>query len=638
MAAVGLFVAVAAAHGGAIRGDFHYDDKAAIKDNLAVRRWLPAFYLTSPHATSAESGTAGYRPLTVASFALNYAVGGDDPSGYLFGNLLLHFAAAWLIFVVGRRLLQDDRWAGVAALVYAVHPVTSEAVNYAVARSSLLAVCGALLACWAFLCRQAGGTRWWTMAGLAAFLAALLSKESAVALLAPLAAYPLLMRTDSRAARWRSGLSVVAPYLVVFFAYFAVWWTVAGTHMEQRVRAAAHPAWAFVETVGRSLLLWVWPHPLGLDHPLVFATRFDAVTAGWLAGAGVAVLVVFVACWRRRPLVSWCLLWALAGFAPLATLPWMTTRGLLQENRITFSAAALAWLSAIALREVGAVWRRAAPGFRSTLIRRAIPAMAWAAAGTAIVVAVVLDRSRSAVWADDVRLWQEVLGRSPEHPTASVNLGAAYIARKDYDRAQEMLRRAAALAPGDLLPYYVLGTMEIRRERYDAAREWFLEAARRAPNSPRVLRMLGLTAIQQNRYDEAAVLLRRAATLNPRDATALAGLGLVEQQAGDVATAVGLYTAALDLDPEQPMARSNLGTVYLKQRRWSEALEQFAALLDRSPDDHDAALKSALALSALGRKTEAKAALNALLARLPPEPGSEAVRQNATFMLSQMTP
>jgi Flp pilus assembly protein TadD len=634
----GLLVAVVAAHGGAIHGDFHYDDKPAIKENLAIRQWLPGFYLTSPLATSAEFGTAGYRPVTVASFAINYAVGGLDPRGYLLGNLLLHFALSWLVFVVGRRLLQDERWAGVAALVYAVHPVTAEAVNYAVARSSLLAACGMLIACWAFLRRQAGGGGRWTVTGAIAFLAALLSKESAAALLVPFAAYPLLMRTDALSARWRSGLSAVTPYLVVFCAYFAVWWNVAGTHLEQRVRAAAYPAWAFLEVVGRSLLLWAWPHPLGLDHPLVFATGFDVVTAGWLAGAGAAVLLAFVACRRRRPLVSWCLLWVFAGFAPLASLPWTTTRGLMQENRMTFSAVALAWLTAVALREGVALWRRAAPRLRSALVRRAIAAAAMTTVGLVLTLAVVLDRSRSAVWADDVRLWQEVVARSPEHPTASVNLGVAYIARKDFDRAQEILRRAVALAPQDFVPYYVLGTMEVRREQYDAAREWFLAAATRAPNSPKVFRMLGLTAIQQNRHDEAAMFLRRAAMLNPRDAAVLAGLGLIAQQAGDAAAAVRLYTEALVLDPGQPMARGNLGTWYLKQRQWSDALEHFTALLDRVPDDHDAALKAALALSALGRQEEARALLNRLLTRLPPDPGSDAIRQGAVLILSQIAP
>lgn len=639
MVAGGLLAAVAAAHGGAIHGDFHYDDKPAIKENLAIRQWLPAFYLTSPLATSAEFGAAGYRPLTVASFAINYAVGGLDPRGYLLGNLLLHVAASWLVFVVGRRLLQDDRWAGVAALVYAVHPVTAEAVNYAVARSSLLATCGMLIAGWAFLRRQAGGAGWWTVSGVTALLAALLSKESSVALLVPLAAHPLLMGTpDDVSSRWRRSLSAVTPYFLVVCAYLAVWWSIVGAHMGQRGGAAAYPAWTFLEVVGRSLLLWVWPHPLGLDHPLVFEKQFDAVTALWLAGVAAAGLVTFVACRRRRPLVSWCLLWISAGFAPLATLPWLTTKGLMQENRMTFSAVALAWLTAIALREGVALWRRAAPGFRSALIRRTIPAAAMAAAGSAIALAIVLDRSRSAVWADDVRLWREVVTRSPEHPTASVNLGVAYSDRKDYDRAEEMLRRAVALAPDEVLPYYVLGTMEIRREQYDAAREWFLAAARRAPNSPKVFRMLGLTAIQQDRYDEAAAFLRRAVMLNPREATALAGLGLVAQQAGDVAAAVRLYTEALALDPQQAMARGNLGTVYLKRRQWSDAVEQFSVLLEFAPNDHDAVLKYALALSALGRQAEARDVLNALLARLPPEPGSDAVRQNAALILSQMAP
>jgi hypothetical protein len=196
LVAIAIVVAVVIAHGGAINGEFHYDDKVTITENLAIRQWQPWFYFTSPFAASSEPGAEGYRPLTVTSFALNYALGGLDPTGYLVGNLLLHLAASWLVFVVGRRLLFDDRWAALAALVYAVHPVNSEAVNYAVARSSLLAVCGTLIACWAFVRREAGGGRVWTVIGTVAFLCALFSKESAVALLVPLGTYHLLISDD----------------------------------------------------------------------------------------------------------------------------------------------------------------------------------------------------------------------------------------------------------------------------------------------------------------------------------------------------------------------------------------------------------------------------------------------------------
>lgn len=642
--AVGLIAVVATAHGGATTGGFHYDDKISITENLAIRQWQPWFYWTSPLAASSEPGVAGYRPLTVASFALNYALGGLNPAGYLAGNLLLHLAASWLVFVVGRRLLRDDRWAALAALVYAVHPVNAEAVNYAVARSSLLAVTGALIACWAFLRRETGGGRAWTVVGTAAFLSALFSKESAVAVLVPFFTYHLVMSSHESVQTsrpspdaWRRSLVAVTPYLVVFAGYLALWWNVAGSRAEEVGRTALFPAWTLLEIVGRSLLLLVWPYPLSLDHPLVFATQFDAVTAGWLAAGFLVLLAAVVACWRRQPLASWCLLWAVAGLAPLAPLPWMTVKGLMQENRLAFSAVALAWLVAIAVREAWAAWRRVAPGLRSALVRRTVEGVAMAGGVAVLALAVTVDRARSAVWADDVRLWQEVVARSPESRAAHINLGVGYMTRNDYERAEEAFRRAVTIAPNDAFPYYVLGTLAYRRDQYDQARWLFLKSVSLAPEYAKTYRMLGIIALKQNRDGDAAGFLRHALDLDPRDAAALANLGLLAQRAGDDAAAARLYTDTLTLDPDQSLARNNLGTLYLKRQRWADALEQFTVLLARSPGDHDAALNRAVALYEMGRREEARAALETLLTRLPPEPGFDAYRRGATLILSRLT-
>ncbi|HET8761317.1 MAG TPA: hypothetical protein VFN94_09620, partial [Nitrospiria bacterium] len=441
-AAVLIAGAIVAAHGGAVRGAFHYDDMPTVSDNLAIRTFQPLVYLTSPSAATAEPGSAGFRPVTVLTFAGNYALGRLVPAGYLAVNLVLHALIAWMVFVTGRTLLRDDAWALFAALVYAVHPLNAESVNYVVARSSLLAALGSLVTVWAFFRRRAGGGWWWTGVSVAAFVMALLSKESGVAVLIPLAA-AVVMDPVAGAPRHRRKASEIVreawqalwPYGIAASLYLVAWWLVAGAHAEQHGRAAAYPVWAFAEIVGRSMLLWVWPWPLGLDHPVAFASGFSAWTAGWLA-AWLAVLIGAALVYRtRRPIVSWCLLWALAGLVPLAPLPWITVKGLMQENRMVFSAIALAWLTAVVARETLSAYHRAASARRWAVCDRLVRGGAMASAVVVLIAAAAMDRARSAVWADDARLWREMVARSPESRTGYTNLGAAYMARNEYDRA-----------------------------------------------------------------------------------------------------------------------------------------------------------------------------------------------------------
>ena len=111
-----------------------------------------------------------YRPVLLVSYALNYAVGEYDVFGYHLVNLVIHLANAWLVWLLAGALLSQRPGASVyntptdtlpsdddylsdstlAALLFTVHPVMSEPVNYISSRSSLLATffsCS-LFCCW----------------------------------------------------------------------------------------------------------------------------------------------------------------------------------------------------------------------------------------------------------------------------------------------------------------------------------------------------------------------------------------------------------------------------------------------------------------------------------------------------------
>ncbi len=636
---IGALVAatIAVAHSGALNGQFHYDDQPSIVGNPSIRSWKPLWYWTSPFAVSGEVDTAGYRPLTVASFAANYALGRLDPFGYLVVNLLLHVAASWMVYLVGRRLLGDGRWAAVAAVVFALHPVNAEAVNYIAARSSLLAASATLASFWAFLRWRDGGRRVWAILGATIFGAALFSKESAVALILPLAAYPWLCDADRSSAhgsvRGRSrlirNLTPILPWGVALLVYLAAWWVVAGSNITRYGDSAAYPLWTFAELVARSVWLWVWPWPLGLEHPLTFANRFDALLAVGLVAAGLGAAVAGVALWRRARLAAWTLIWVFAGFAPLLPLPWLTTKGLFQENRLAFSAVGLSWLTAMATRAL--VARLGVGGVRTRFARGAV-----AVIGALLVVgAVGMDRARSAIWNDDRRLWEEAVDHDPENRGAHLNLGVVHMNQKQFDLAEDEFRRALAVSPEYPRAYYALGQLALHRERYDEARQWLLRVIAVTPDYPATHYVLGEVERKQGRVEAAEAAFRRAVELNPRDAKAHERLGLLAQQAGNDAAAETSYLLALQHNPDSALARNNLGTIYLKRRDWPRALEQFTIAVRRDPTDVDVALNRAVALSALGRKDDARAAAETLLRNLPSDARFDAHRRAAETILGE---
>jgi len=157
-----------AAYLNALGHPFLFDDGLAIVDNQTIRSlW------TSMAGGPEQYPTAG-RPLLNASFALNYAFDALAPWGYQAVNLGLHLLCAIALFGLTRRVLQLPRapelmksqgtgFATALALLWVVHPINSEIVNYATQRSEAMMAL-ALLATLYFGLRGATAPRplWWS--------------------------------------------------------------------------------------------------------------------------------------------------------------------------------------------------------------------------------------------------------------------------------------------------------------------------------------------------------------------------------------------------------------------------------------------------------------------------------------------
>src|ERR1035438_9352145 len=148
-----LLAAALIAFGASLGSGFHFDDYAIFSDPAlqSARGWLDVW---APLQT---------RPLTYFTFWLNRQLGAGDPLGYHLFNLLFLLAAVLVAWECLRRLL-PERAALIAGVLFALHPIQSEAVDYVWARGILLAA----LFCFAALWQWLGGRPWVTGARIAA--------------------------------------------------------------------------------------------------------------------------------------------------------------------------------------------------------------------------------------------------------------------------------------------------------------------------------------------------------------------------------------------------------------------------------------------------------------------------------------
>ncbi|XP_038108368.1 protein O-mannosyl-transferase TMTC2 [Culex quinquefasciatus] len=181
---------------------FVYDDRRAILGNpdvLSSTGWYQMLQNDFWGTPLTDSGSHGsYRPLAVASFKLNHLLDGFKPLGYHLGNVLLHCLATALVLRLGRHLIPSRTGAAIAGLLFAAHPVHTEAVAGVVGRADLTACVFYLLAVLAYIrhiqWRHQTDLRHWPALGLTvlAAAAAVLCKETAVTALVVCAIYDII--------------------------------------------------------------------------------------------------------------------------------------------------------------------------------------------------------------------------------------------------------------------------------------------------------------------------------------------------------------------------------------------------------------------------------------------------------------
>jgi len=415
---------VAVVYLNSFQGVFQFDDYNVIVDNGGVHTW-GAFLAGLPR---------GIRPLLKLTYTLNWT-SGPGPFGFHIVNVTLHAANAVMLFLLASRIggSSVSRFAVLLpALLFAVHPVQTEAVTYISGRSVSLMAFFYLASLLAYLRGRERGSRLLLyLASPVLFLFAVASKE--VALTLPFALI-LCEAARREGDGWRGALrdqavhwGLLAAFSVFLFAHAGYARLIEACF---DIRGAAVNLLTQVHGIGYLLSRLAMPYATNIDPALpVFSPGSpvplpEALLLAGLLAAGIVGL-------KYRSMAGFGILWFFLHLLPTNSF---IPRLDVANDRQMYLASWGLFLAVAA----GADLLRSKWGARRVTATAAVLVIALGA----------LTVSRNAAYRSEIALWEDTARKSPGKARAWNNLGYAYQQAGRFRDAESAYLRALRVDPG----------------------------------------------------------------------------------------------------------------------------------------------------------------------------------------------
>ena len=533
---------VALCYANSVPNDFVGDDFPIVASNPAIRSITPLQFLQSSYWTK-DQAAGIYRPLTVLSLSVDYALWHRWPPGFRFMNLLIHALNGWLLFLIAKSIVGPGTAPVAAALIYLVHPVHTEAVTTIVGRSELLGVCFVLCA-WLFFRR--GKTGW----SVAFFLLSVLSKETAIVFPAVIGLDIFLSNSCSAKKvflAWKRLSAVVAAAV----AYLCLRYWVLGSLGVPAATQYMSGTLSYVErwmTSGRVFLrylaLVLAPIDLVGDYdfntiPIAHPSDWDA----WL-GLSVVVAVLALAWWfrHRNWPVSMGLLFAITALIPASN--WMMPISVLMAERFLY-------LPMIGLALTGAIVFAAIPFRYRTLI-----------GGGFMTMALLLCIAHNYVWRNEFTYYRNMVRMEPENVKARIGYGFALVQGGFRDEAAAQLQAGLKIVPDNASVISTLALTKMTRQSCTDAWALLDRAIEIDPNHGDTLRRIADCYLREGRVTEAEAAYRRAAGHIPfPDSLFYLSWGLALEEIGNKKEAASAYEHASLIDSQNNLIKDRLAAL-----------------------------------------------------------------------------
>lgn len=582
-----LFILVLMTYSNAMTAELLYswDDNRYIKENYLIHDLSPQAVVD----IFSEFYFAAYIPVTLLSYAIEYALWEQSPDGYHITNVILHGLNTLLVFWVVLRIQGERSVAILAAILFAIHPIQVENIAWISQRKSLLSLFFFLLCVLTHTSAEKGRyTALNRVLAYALFILSVLSKPTVV----------------------------FAPILLMFYDYFwtnqkplkilllSVPYWITGV-IGSILIVQAHDAYGGLrDPINNSLgdhigvMLWVvWDYveaffaPFNLNNFYLYnpaEVSFGNIQI-WL-GLLVLVILAVLALWQPlgKPQTMFAILWIVVMMLPVANIiPIAVQRA---DRYIYFPSAMICMLIAIAANQI---WRNLSlPEWRYGLST---------GGGVILGILLVLTIQRNDVWTNSDTLWADHLTDYPTSETGILNHGVYFFNERDWDTAGRLFTELVRYYPNHFKGNRFMGIISLDRGDYPEAIEFFRRAtmvnntSQTRSEFARLLGSVGDDEFTAGNYAQASQLYETALIYesSPQTITLLLrNIGDSQIELGNLDRALSAYEQALELAPQDPDVQLGMGKVLIdmgvmhyNEGNYQQALVTYQRALEYIPQE-----------------------------------------------------
>jgi len=577
---------------------WHYDDEPNILYNPAIK---------DIHNLKAIWGFDTSRFLSVFSIALNYHFGGVLVFGYHVVNLIIHITAACLVWLMVSLFFQtpvlknfNNKSALIilplfAGLIFAAHPVQTQAVTYIVQRAASLAGMFYIAAVVFYLkyklsAEGSAGRKVYYLMTLVTCVMAMFSKEISFTLPFMLLAVEFFFFSGEGKF---SFVKFIPFLLTLFIIPFVVLYLHPSAMKETAEASGRISSLTYLMTQFRVITTYIriyfFPVNLNLDYDFPLSKSFFEVST-LLSFLFLVIIVAGAAfLFKKHRVVSFGILWFFLTLAVESSV-W-PIKDVTYEHRLYLPLAGLTVSVLFGLYEL----------FTAKNIKYFI------ALFTVLIIAAGWGAyQRNFVWESEMTLWTDVMQKSPAKYRAYINRGLAHLRRFALDKAMADFQKGLTLDPNNSVAYCNMGAIYGLREENEAALECFNKSIILNPKYEEAYNNRGSLLYRMGKIDAAFADLNTAIKIKPGSTAGYNNRGTLYFMLGRYDEALKDYITALQIDPLAKDILKNAGLAFDKKNERLKAIDYYNKSLEIDPNNLAALFNRAVDLYYMNKTDLAK--------------------------------